>query len=245
MEQKAKKVNSKFFLFMIPMFILMLIGEYAYPCLSTDQFNCLMPYYMENFGWTAVALSNPVTMGRILGIPLTFLCGIAINKFGAKKIFTFSLLMYGVAEFMITFAKTYWVYYVSFCILGIIGTWILMSTFSLCNNWFRKWRGTALGLVTAISPISSVTIIAYMTNGLKTMGFQWTYGIMAGVMVVAAILSVFLVKATPEEVGCFPDGAFQAPPVEVLADEKAVKKIGLKQIFRHKEGWLQTAANVR
>lgn len=223
---------------MIPMFVLLLIGEYAYPCLSTDQFNKLMPWFMETAGWTPNALSAPMTMGRALGIPLTFVCGLCIKKWGAKKIFFVSILSYGLSELLITFSGPYWMYYTGLCILNIMGTWILMATFSLCNNWFRKWRGTALGIVTMISPISSATIISYMDFGVDNMGYQATFGIMSGVMLAAAAASLFLIRETPEEIGCFPDGMSVAPPPEILVHDDKVGKIGPKQIFRHKEAWL-------
>ena len=227
---------------MIPMFLLLLIGEYAYPCLSTDQFNALMPYFMEHRGWTANACSAPVTMGRVIGIPLTFICGLCIKRFGPKRIFVASIAAYGLAELLITWSTQYWMYYFAFCVLGIMGTWILMTTFSLCNNWFRRWRGTALGLVTAISPISSATIISYMNHGLANWGFRTTFGGMAAVMLVTAAASCLLVFDCPEDRGCFPDGASCAPEPEVLANDENVNKIGLRHIFRHKEGWLHPLA---
>lgn len=239
---KTQNIRKKYFMYMIPMFVLLLIGEYAYPCLSTDQFNALMPYYMEHLGWTANACSAPVTMGRVIGIPLTFVCGLCIKKWGPKNIFIVSILSYGLAELVITFTTQYWLYYIAFCVLGTMGTWILMTTFSLCNNWFRGWRGTALGLVTAISPISSATIISYMTHGLNAWGFRMTFGMMAAAMLVTALASCFLIRDEPETVGCYPDAATEAPEPEVLANDEYVRKIGLRHIFRHKEGWLHPIA---
>lgn len=238
----STNIKKKYYMYMIPMFILLLIGEYAYPCLSTDQFNKLMPWFMENAGWSSNALSAPLTMGRALGIPLTFVCGFCINKIGAKKIFVISILSYGLAELLVTFSGPYPMYYLGLCVLNIMGTWILMSTFSLCNNWFRSWRGTALGIVTMISPISSATIIKYMNYGVENMGYKWTFGLMSIVMLATAVAALILIRETPEEIGCYPDAKEVAPPPEMLANGDKVDKIGIRQIFRYKEAWLHPIA---
>ncbi len=230
--------SRKFFLFMIPAYILWLIGQYFFPIFATDQLNVVLPYMMEAKGWTALQVANPNSIGRIIGIPLTLVWGTLIIKLGAKRVFCISLTLYGLFEVLVALASNYTMFSIGFGALPIIGTALLMSTFSLINNWFRSWRGTALGIVTCVSPMSNATVIQYMQKGLVSMGYFQTFFILAMIVTVAGLLGFLLVRETPEQVGVYPDGALTLPPPEKLANEDDVDKIRFRHLFRHKEAWL-------
>lgn len=236
MAPEAKR-SGRFFLFMIPAFFLWLIGQYFFPVVATDQLNVVVPYLIENMGWTPKSITDPGTVGRLLAIPMTLVWGNLIIKFGGKPLFCASLFMFGVCQFLVAFHVNYVMYFIGFCIIPILGTAILMSTFSLVRNWFRDWRGTALGIVTLVSPLGNATIISYLTWGVAKMGFTASLSIMAGILVITGIVGLFIVREKPEKVGCFPDGALVAPPPEILANDDHVNRIRVYHLLRHKEAW--------
>ncbi|MCL1829053.1 MAG: MFS transporter [Oscillospiraceae bacterium] len=234
---ERSKLNKRFFVFMIPAFVLWLISQYFFPAFATDQLNIVVPFLIETKGWTPLMITNANTYGRIANIPFTFLVGTLIIKWGAKRVFCLSMIMYGISELLVAWSLNYAVFFVGMFLIPIIGIGVLMSTFALVNQWFRKWRGTALGIVTMVSPLASATVISYMSNGVVTMGFFTTFAILAVIVALAGVVGFAIIRNTPEEYGCYPDGALEAPPPEVLVDAEGVDRIKIKHILKYKESW--------
>ena len=237
MSPQAQSIKRKFWLFLVPAFILWMIGEYFFSGFTVDQLNVVVPSLMEFKGWTTTAITNANTVGRIINIPLTFVTGTVIIKLGARKVLSFAMILLGVCELCVAIAGNYVMFFIGMCLQPMLGVAILMSTFSLCNAWFRKWRGTALGLVTLTSPLSSATLISYLGHGVAFRGYTATFATLGIIVVVVGALMAVLVRNTPEEVGCFPDAALEAPPPEILADEEGVNRIKIKHIMKYKESW--------
>jgi MFS family permease len=227
----------RFFKFMIPAFAIWLIGEYIFPVFATDQMQVLIPYFAQN-GWDPEMITGPNSVGRLIGLPLPLLWGILIIKLGPKKVFVASLFLYGVAEILIAISfPNYWVFCIGMGAIPGLGTCLLMSTFSLVKNWFRSWRGTALGIVTFISPIGNATSFSFMNGGTNSIGFTPTLLMVGGAIAVVALIGIFIVRDTPEQLGCHPDGTIDPAPEEKLHDAALVEKINFLHIFRHKEAW--------
>jgi sugar phosphate permease len=118
-----------------------------------------------------------------------------------------------------------------------LGLGVLMSTFSLIKNWFVDWRGTALGIVTFVSPIGNATSTQYMTAGWHSIGFETTMTIIACIVIATGLLGAVIIRNTPKSIGCFPDGGTLPPPDDNLLNEEHVVKINPLHILKHKEAW--------
>jgi MFS family permease len=234
--------DRRFFIFLVPAFFIWMIGEYFFPVFATDQMNVLIPHFVGTYGWDQALITGPNGVGRIIGFPAPLLWGWLIIKLGPKWVFSFSLLLYGVSELLVaTYAmhESYAIFYVGIAAIPPIGTALLMSTFSLVKNWFRDWRGTALGIVTFVSPVGNATSTQYMTAGANgSLGFTATMSIISILVIVVALIGMAIVRSKPEDVGCFPDGKFMAPPPENLVMEDGVDKIKVWHVLRHKEAWI-------
>jgi sugar phosphate permease len=234
--QSETKRDRRFFVFMIPAFLIWMIGEYFFPVFATDQMNVLIPFFASQ-GWDPSLVTDPNSLGRLIGLPLPLLWGFLIIKQGPKKVFCGALFLYGFAELLIATHPSYAVFCVGMTALPGLGTALLMSTFSLVKNWFRDWRGTALGIVTFVSPVGNATSTSYMTAGTNSIGFTPTMSIIACVVMAVAVAGAFIVRDRPEQIGCHPDGAFVAPPPEMLVNDAHVNRIRLRHILSHKEAW--------
>ncbi|MDR2487851.1 MAG: MFS transporter, partial [Clostridiales Family XIII bacterium] len=235
LEEKQQR-SGKFFRFMIPAFILWLIGEYFFPVFATDQLNVLIPYF-TSIGWTPDQVTDPGAIGRLVALPVPLIVGWLTIKFGPKIVFCCSIFLYGLSEMLVATHFSYTTFSIGMLLIPGIGLGVLMSTFSLVKNWFRSWRGTALGIVTLISPIGNATSTQYLTAGTGSIGFTPTMMIIACIVAATGILGMFIVRSKPEDIGCFPDGAVVAPPPEVLEHDEHVDRINILHVIRHKEAW--------
>lgn len=212
---------------------------YFYSGLNVDQMNVLTPYYTETYGWQAAQIMAPVTVASLLTIPLGFVVGSLLMKFRVNRVLGLSCVIIGLSTVLLGFsganAQLYWV---ALLLVRTLPITLSMSASMLCTNWYVKRRGWSLGVITMGCPLCSATIITVLTFGLKTIGFSATYLIMGLIVVVLGLISMLVLKATPEEVGLYPDGADEAPAV--VEDEEGSPTV--LEILKNPGTWLLTIA---
>jgi nitrate/nitrite transporter NarK len=205
--------------------------------LPTDQLNVLIPYFTQTRGWTPSDITDPASIGRLVLVPLTVVLGNLIIRFGAKRVFCLLLFLQGIAEALVAVDASLNLVRIAEFFFPILCVGTLMATFSLVKNWFREWRGTALGIVTCVAPLSNAITIKFLPAGSNAIGFTPTLLIVSGIICVFGLIGFAIVRDTPELVGCYPDAKRVPPPPEGYADEEAVKDIKFFHVLKHKESW--------
>ena len=133
---------------------------------------------------------------------------------------------------------TFWVFNISSFILRTCCMCLQMAGFQLAANWFIKYRGRILGIVTLGSPLFSVVGTAGFSNLISTHwngDYRFFYVGIAVILIAIAICTRFLLRDTPEEVGLYPDGADHAPISENHEDEI---HLTVRQVLSEKRAWL-------
>lgn len=211
---------------------------YFYSGLNVDQMNALTPYYTSTYGWAATQIMAPVTVASLISIPLGFVVGSLLMKFGIRKPLAISCILLGLSTALLGFAgDNFPVYWVALLLVRSLPVALSMSVSMLCTNWFVRRRGWALGIVTAGCPLCSATIITLLTYGIRYLGFGLSYSIMGMLLMVLGVLAFALIRSTPEECGLFPDGADNVQKM----DEQAVE-ISIKDVMKNPDTWLLTIA---
>ena len=229
-----KNFKSQSWIILILGFFIM----YFYSGLNVDQMNALTPYYTQTYGWSASRISAPVTIASLISIPLGFLFGSLLIKFGVRKPLAISCILIGLSTVFLGFAgENYTAYWIALLLVRTLPIALSMSVSMLCTNWFVKKRGWALGIVTAGCPLCSATIIALLTAGIRSIGFAATYSIMGLIIVALGVIAFLTTKSTPEELGLYPDGATSAPARDV-----EVSGISSKEVLTNPNTWLLTIA---
>jgi sugar phosphate permease len=104
----------------------------------------------------------------------------------------------------------------------------------LCTNWFVKFRGRALGLITIGAPLFTASGIAGMSYITNNYGLATTYIGIGIVVLTLALYTALFIKSTPEEHGLFPDGADSQ--IETSTGE--IKSISFRELARNSGFWL-------
>lgn len=222
-------------------YVILILGffiMYLFSGLNVDQMNALTPYYSDTYGWQATQITAPVTVASLITIPLGFIVGSLLMKFGIRKPLAVSCVLLGLSTVLLSFAgDNVTVYWIALLLVRTLPVALSMSVSMLCTNWFVKKRGWALGIVTAGCPLCSATIIALLTYGIRHLGFAATYSIMGAVLIVLGIIVLIAIKSTPEECGLHPDGADSAPALEA-----ETPNITIKEVLKNPNTWLLTVA---
>lgn len=240
--------NGKFMARAVLLCILGVVFMFFYSGLQNDQINIIQGFInAEGGGWTASATQLPMTVGNIVCIALTFLYGTLFIKFGVKKPLIVILIITALGTLGIVAANglncnggaesgNYALFFVSLFIVRCGCMIFQMAGFQLVANWFIKYRGQVMGIVTMGSPIFSVVGTAVMSNVIATKfggDYRPFYAIIAVAIVVIAILIAVGIKDTPEECGLYPDGASVAPKSESVAEVK----LTVGQVLRQSKAW--------
>ncbi|WP_162991041.1 MFS transporter [Biomaibacter acetigenes] len=227
--------NRKFAGYSIAFMFVGLLYNFFYSGLQNDHLNILTPFLQSNYGWDDLKITNPVTVGALVTIILYLVIGSLFVKYGVKKILLPSIVVMalGCVGIALSAGQNYLLYSISLFIVRVLVVPLQMGGFMLAANWYIKYRGRVLGVITAGSPLMSVVGIRMLTSMVAGYGLN-AYVIIAGALGVLAALTAFAIKDTPEEVGLFPDGADHAPLSE---SEDAGQPITLKQILTDARAW--------
>ncbi len=188
-------------------------------------------YFEKSLGWS----KSQITFGFPLAALLTLWVGpLIIPRFSPRKLILIgtALTCAALCGFG-SMGGVLWVYY---------GLWVLYTIgyfFSgpiphqlMVSNWFRKQRGTAMGIVyVGVGLLGSLgsLIVKPLTENF---GWQTALIVLGAMMFLAWPLVLFVLKDRPSDVGQFPDGATE-PAAEVNA-----KSASFKELLRSYPFWL-------
>jgi OFA family oxalate/formate antiporter-like MFS transporter len=214
--------------------VLGLAYMFFYAGLQNDHLNVLTPYLQQTYGWDDLNITNPVTVGSLVTIVLYLLVGAAFVRVGIKVILVPSIILMALGCIGIAQAGDNYLFYaVSAFLVRITVVPLQLGGFMLCANWFIRYRGRALGLITAGSPLFSIVGISAMSALVVDMGLD-VYWLIAGVLIVMAVLTAWGTRDTPEEAGLHPDGADHAPLSE---NSDSGEPITARQLLGDPRAW--------
>ncbi|MCR5785960.1 MAG: MFS transporter [Eubacterium sp.] len=247
--------KGKFGRYAIAFCILGIVYNFMYSGLQNDQINILQGFS----AWNDAATLAPLTAGNVVAIVMTFIYGSLFIKFGPRKVlipcFIVSALgcagialangLASVSNVTVASAAVgdasvsgnYTLYAVSLFCIRITAQCFQLAGFMMASNWFIKYRGRVLGIITMGSPLFSVIGTSVMSTFISTsLGGDYRpfyYGI-AIILVVLAILTAVLLKDKPEDDGLFPDGDDHAPLSE--AEQADVATLG--EVIANSKTWV-------
>lgn len=248
--------NKKFAKYAIAFNILGIIFMFLYSGLQNDQINIIQGFS----AWSKVSTQLPMTVGNFVCIVLTFIFGTCFIKFGVRKTLIPCIALSALGCIGIAAANgiaainpeltvgghnpgdpavtgIFWLFWVSLFVIRCTCMCLQMAGFQLAANWFIRYRGRVLGIVTLGSPLFSVIGTSVMTDYIaNNLGGDYRpfYIGIAILLVVVAVLTALLLRDHPENVGLYPDGADHAPKSE-NNDEI---HLTVKQVLSKGKSWL-------
>ena len=235
--------NKKFARYAIAFNILGIIFMFMYSGLQNDHYNIITAYS----AWTAEQIQIGRTVGEIACIALTFVYGTCFMKYGVRKTLIPCIMLCALGCIGIVTANgqvvtggtgSFFLFSLSSFVLRCCCMCFQMAGFQLAANWFVKYRGRVLGIVTLGSPLFSVIGVGGFSNFIASHwngDYRFFYVGISVVLVAIAICTRFFLRDTPEEVGLYPDGADHAPLSEAGEDEI---HLTVKQVLSEKRAWL-------
>lgn len=229
--------NKKFAGYAIIFSILGVVMMFFYSGFQHDHLNILRPVAKAVFGYTETQADMPVTVSGLAVVIFYLICGAAFVKIGVRKILVPSTFVLGIAIAMLGYATAVGngtMYAISLFLVRLLVVPLQMGGFMLCANWFIKYRGRVMGIITAGSPLFSICGIYILTWIYTTTGaINTAYLIFGIIIIVIAVLIWAFLRDKPEDVGLFPDGADHPP----LSETDESEDVSLKEVITSKAAW--------
>ncbi|HUV08041.1 MAG TPA: MFS transporter [Spirochaetia bacterium] len=179
------------------------------------------PVLIEEFGWSRAALSLASSINGVTASLCALVVGFLSEKWEIKKILLAGAVIAAVGLYLCSATLLIWQIYLYFGILvgfGANALGILPNTI-IVSNWFRRRRGTAIGIVTSGSGAGTLLFFPLLQWIISRWGWQAGYislAVLIGPLLISLIL--LLQRAHPEEMGLAIDGAPASSPPPIPPD---------------------------
>ncbi len=249
--------KGKFGRYTIAFLILGVVYMFMYSGLQNDQINIIQGFS----AWTNAATLAPMTVGNLVCIVLSFVYGTLFIKIGPKKTLIPCICLSALGCLGLVAANglasvngvdlasvaangeiahgNYTLYAISLFVIRCTCMCFQLSGFMFASNWFIRYRGRVLGIITLGSPLFSVIGTSVMTTFIsKSLNGDYRpfYVGITVVLVLVAVLTALLLKDKPEDAGLYPDGADHAPASEEGDQDGDVASVG--EILSMSKTWV-------
>jgi sugar phosphate permease len=158
------------------------------------------------FGWSHTAVSLAVSIrGLEIGL-FAPVVGFLVDRFGSRKLIFSGVLTAGAGFILLGLSQTITIFYAAILLIGFgAGGCAGLVTNTIIANWFRRDLGKALAVMTSGFGAGGLLIplIVWLIDGYGWRTAMFCSGI--GMWILGIPLS-FVMRHTPEEYGCLPDG---------------------------------------
>lgn len=233
------KNNPKFRNRAIALLVIGFLCYYLFCMITGEQINLLTTTLIQETGWTITAVTDTLTYGSLVAVAMIFVINTLFMKFDSKKLMvgTTFLVAIGMAVMGLSSATlSMATFVVSWFVVRVVIVILQHGTNLMCNNWWSKNRGKALGIVTIGAPFASATFVALTTAGQSAgMKFADLYYVIAVVIAIIGVLMAIFYKDRPEQMGLYPDGELTAPAAGAM--EKP-GKMSIGEVLKRGDSWL-------
>ena len=182
-------------------------------------FGVMVVPLQDRMGWSPASITFAYTIAFIVGAVLGPICGIATDRFGARKVLLLGIALFFVGAITIGISSEVWHLWISYGIcLGAAQLFFNIPILATASYWFRKRLGTGVGLLLAsegIGPGATAVIFGILIASLDWKIAFWSIGV-AGVFGMSALMVFF--RNRPSDMGIRPYGAPAAEPLHAKRD---------------------------
>jgi MFS family permease len=166
--------------------------------------------------------------------------GALMDRYGPRMTLLVSVLVSALGYVLFAFSTNTVMVFIVF--IGVISPVILNVAFNasaaFVNNWFHRYKATAMSFLQVGSSVGAIVIIPTMAFVIDTWDWRWAAGAAAGFVLVLGLPAAWWSRNAPEEVGLRPDGEEPASrePIATMIEPTAL------EAFRTPTFWFMVGA---
>ena len=204
-------------------------------------FSLFVKPLQADFGWNRGGIMAAFAVYfLVMGVASPFV-GRLVDRYGARKVIAIGAVIGGLGFILLSLMNNLWYFYGGYIVTGIgmaaIGA---VPATAVVSNWFKKRRGTALGLMSAGVGAGGFAL-APLVGGYLTPNFGWRVSYLALALLTWMLIPLVLlvIKTKPADMGLYPDGMPAPEAVAVTeASLSASEGLSLKMALATPALWL-------
>lgn len=164
---------------------------------------------LNEFGWNRAALSGSISLAYFLIAVLSPVVGRSLDRFGARPVLILGVASIALGYLLLGLTRSLWMVYLFYGVVVAVGaaatSFVPVATCIM--HWFRKRRGTALGISNAGAPLGQLLVVPLGSYLILALGWRAAFPAMGLLVLVTTLPLVFwVVRNRPEDLGLQPDG---------------------------------------
>jgi len=204
-------------------------------------FSLFVKSLQADFGWGRGNIMVAFTIFYLSMAVTAPYIGRLIDHYGARKVMSIGALVGGLGFILLSQMQAIWYLYAGYTIIGVgmIATGQIPVT-SVVSNWFKKRRGTAIGIMSTGVGAGGFVLAPFIGGYLiPTFGWEMSYLALALIMWILIPIVLLVIRTKPADMGLYPDGA-EAPEAaaETQASLSATEGLTLKMALATSTFWL-------
>ncbi len=162
---------------------------------------------LREFGWSRAALSGAFALRQIETGAFAPILGFVVDRIGPKPVIMAGAILLGLGMVLISYTFSIWSFYLFFMVasIGASGTSHAIGWTVVIVRWFRRLRGTALGIGVS-GPILTGAVLFVLAWFLGEVGWRWTIRGTGIALILIIIPLAMLIRMNPQQHGWLPDG---------------------------------------
>ena len=172
----------------------------------------------QDLGWSHAQILGSLTVAGFSGALISPLVGRIVDRHGARRIITTSLLGLGLGLVLTSRIQTIWQFYALYAFgLGLSSSAVSrVGAQAIASNWFIRKRGTAFGAIMAGSTISGVAFTLVSQAIVERWDWRMVWLILGLVVLLVPLpLAWLVIRRRPEDIGLRPDGEASTPEAQM------------------------------
>lgn len=210
--------------------------------ITVDGLNVIVPGFAELRQWDYNLLLSFSSIGGIVGFFGTIFFAQLVLKKGVRFMTVIALVISGVDTIIYSRSNSIPMYIITLCVLFFtVNGYSFIAPTTIITNWFPTKKGIAFGIATMGLPLATALFVPLLAILFASIGVENGLSAVGVFIVLLGILSVFIIKNTPEEVGLSPDG-IQMNEEEIKKNKEKIDsfktqwKVG--QLLKHRAVWM-------
>jgi MFS family permease len=203
-EKKKTKIFYGWYILAIGM-----VGAFMAAGTSQLFMSIMIKPFTKEFGWSRTATTGAFTVGTIMAGLFSLPFGKLVDRYGPRWLASLGALI--VAGAYVAFTKFFnlWQFYVVYVIARVVASNTLsnITPQTAAVNWFRRFRGRALGLLAMAMPLGTSALAMAAQLIMEDYGWRTVFKTFALGMVLLQVLpAAMILRRRPEDIGLIPDG---------------------------------------
>jgi len=219
-------------------FVFMLL---SYGC-GSFVFSLFVNPLQATFGWSRGQVMVGFTLFFSVQGLVSPLVGRLVDRFGPRVVIAAGAIAMGLGFLLASRAVSLYMFYAGYVIIGAGSSGMgIVPCSAFISKWFRRRRGTALGVMAAGMGVGGLIMAPLVAHLLQGFGWRAAYFTMAVIIwAVTVPLALVVVRTRPSDRGLNPDGDPEPAALDANAPGRSLDNEGLslRQVSRHPAVWL-------